>query len=48
VFNKAFLKDNILLSFRVTSLVLYNLEVVLSKLEVKPCTLTLPILEPTL
>jgi hypothetical protein len=48
VFNKAFLKDNILLSFRATGLVLYNLEVVLSKLEVKHCTLTLPVLGPTL
>jgi hypothetical protein len=48
VFNKAFLKDNILLSFRVTSLVLHNLKVVLFKLKVKPCTLILPTLEPTL
>jgi hypothetical protein len=48
VFNRAFLKDNILLSFRVTGFVLHNLEVVLSKLEVKPCTLTLPALGPTL
>jgi hypothetical protein len=48
VFNKVFLKNNILLSFRVTSLVLYNLEVVLSKLKVKHYTLTLLILGPTL
>jgi hypothetical protein len=48
VFNKAFWKDNILLSFRATGLVLHNLEVVLSKLEVKHCTLTLPVLGPTL
>jgi hypothetical protein len=48
VFNRAFLKDNILLSFRATSFVLHNLEVVLSKLKVKPRTLTLPTLGPTL
>ena len=48
VFNRAFLKDNILLSFRATSLVLHNLEVVLSKLKVKPYTLTLPALRPNL
>ena len=38
VFEKAFLKDNILSSFWATSLVLDNLEVVLLKLEVKPFT----------
>jgi hypothetical protein len=48
VFNRAFSKDNILSSFRATSLVPHNLEVVLSKLEVKPRTLTLPALGPTL
>ncbi|KAF1932535.1 uncharacterized protein M421DRAFT_416160, partial [Didymella exigua CBS 183.55] len=44
VFNQAFLKDNVLSSFRATSLVLDNLEVVLLRLKVKPCTptLTLP------
>ena len=47
VFDKAFLRDNIVLSFRATSLVLYNLEVVLSKLKVKPCTLTPPAQGPT-
>ncbi|KAF1924062.1 uncharacterized protein M421DRAFT_425075 [Didymella exigua CBS 183.55] len=39
----AFLKDNILSSFRATSLVPDNLEVVLLRLEVKPCTLTPPL-----
>jgi hypothetical protein len=48
VFNRAFSKDNILLSFRATGLVPHNLEVVLSKLEVKPRTPTLPALGPTL
>jgi hypothetical protein len=43
----AFLSNNIRLSFRATSLVLDNLEVVLSKLKVKPCTLTLLALGPT-
>jgi hypothetical protein len=47
VFNKAFLKKNILLSFRATSLVLHNLDVVLSRLEVQPRTLLLPALGPT-
>jgi hypothetical protein len=47
IYNKAILKSNILLSFRATSLVLLDLEVVLSKLEVKPCTLTLLALGPT-
>jgi hypothetical protein len=42
-----FLSNNIRLSFRATSLVLDNLEVVLSKLKVKPCTLTLLALGPT-
>jgi hypothetical protein len=36
----AFLSNNIRSSFRATGLVLDNLEVVLSKLEVKPCTPT--------
>src|SRR5690349_10362587 len=44
VFNKAFLKANILLSFRATSLVPSDLLVVLSKLDVKPRTLLLPLL----
>jgi hypothetical protein len=48
VYNRAILKSNILSSFRVTSLVLLNLEVVLLKLKVKPCTLTLLALGPTL
>ena len=43
VFNKAFLKANILLSFRATSLVPSNLLVVLSKLDVKVRTLTPPL-----
>jgi hypothetical protein len=41
VYNRAILKSNILSSFRATSLVLLDLEVVLLKLKVKPCTLTL-------
>jgi hypothetical protein len=44
---RAFLSNNIRSSFRATSLVLDNLEVVLSKLKVKPCTLTLLALGPT-
>jgi hypothetical protein len=44
VFKKAFLKANILLSFRATSLVPSDLLVVLSKLNVKPRTLSLPLL----
>jgi hypothetical protein len=47
VHKRAFLSNNIRLSFRATGLVLDNLEVVLSKLEVKPCTPTPPALEPT-
>jgi hypothetical protein len=47
VYNRAILKSNILSSFRATSLVLLDLEVVLSKLKVKPCTLTLLALRPT-
>jgi hypothetical protein len=47
VYNKAILKSNILLSFRATSLVLLNLEVVLSRLKVKPRTLTPPLPRPT-
>jgi hypothetical protein len=47
VYKKAVLKSNILLSFQATSLVLLDLEVVLLKLEVKPCTPTLPLLGPT-
>jgi hypothetical protein len=46
--NKAFLKSNILLSFRATSLVLLDLEVVLLKLKVKPYTLTPPAPGPTI
>jgi hypothetical protein len=46
--DKAFLKSNILLSFRATSLVLLDSEVVLSKLEVKPCTPTLLAPGPTI
>ena len=44
VFKKAFLKANILLSFRVTSLVPSNLLVVLLKLNIKVRTLTLLLL----
>ena len=44
VFKKAFLKANILLSFRATGLVPSNLLVVLLKLDVKPCMLLLPFL----
>jgi hypothetical protein len=47
VYNKAILKSNILSSFQATSLVLLDLEVVLSKLEVKPCMLTPPAPGPT-
>jgi hypothetical protein len=47
VYKCVFLSNNIRLSFRATSLVLDNLEVVLSKLKVKPCTLTLLALGPT-
>ena len=43
VFEKAFLKANILLSFRATGLVPNNLLVVLSKLNVKLRTLTPPL-----
>jgi hypothetical protein len=45
--NKAFLKNNILLSFRATGLVPNNPDVVLSGLEVQPRTPTLPALGPT-
>ena len=45
VFNKAFLKANILLSFKATGLVPNNPLVVLSKLDVKIRTLTPPLLE---
>jgi hypothetical protein len=47
VYNRAILKSNILSSFRATSLVLLDLEVVLLKLKVKPYTLTLLALGPT-
>jgi hypothetical protein len=47
VYNRAILKSNILSSFKATSLVLLDLEVVLLKLKVKPYTLTLLALEPT-
>jgi hypothetical protein len=47
VYNKVILKSNILSSFRATSLVLLDLEVVLLKLKVKPYTLTLLALGPT-
>jgi hypothetical protein len=43
VFKKAFLKANILSSFRATGLVPSDLLVVLSKLNVKPRTLLLPL-----
>ena len=45
VFNKAFLKANILLSFKATGLVPNNPLVVLLKLNVKIRTLTPPLLE---
>jgi hypothetical protein len=48
VYNRAILKSNILSSFRATSLVPLDLEVVLLKLKVKPCTPTPPALGPTL
>jgi hypothetical protein len=47
VYNRAILKSNILSSFRATSLVLLDLEVVLLKLKVKPYILTLLALGPT-
>jgi hypothetical protein len=47
VFEKAFSKGNITLSFRATSLVLDNLEVVLLRLKVKPFTPSLPLIGPT-
>jgi hypothetical protein len=47
IFNKALSKNNILSSFRATGLVPHNLDVVLSRLEVQPRTLTLPALGPT-
>ena len=47
MYNKAILKNNILLSFRATGLVLLSLEVVLLRLEVKPCTPTPPLAGPT-
>jgi hypothetical protein len=47
VYKRVFLSNNIILSFRATGLVLDNAEVVLSKLEAKPRTLTLLALGPT-
>jgi hypothetical protein len=47
VYNRAILKSNILSSFRATSLVPLDPEVVLSKLKVKPCTPTPPAPGPT-
>jgi hypothetical protein len=47
VYNRAISKSNILSSFRATGLVPLDPEVVLLKLEVKPCTPTLPALGPT-
>ena len=47
IFNKAFLKNNILSSFQATSLVLHNPDVVLSRLKVQPRTPTPPALGPT-
>jgi hypothetical protein len=44
VFKQAFLKANIIASFKVTRLVPNNLLVVLLKLDVKVYTLTLPLL----
>jgi hypothetical protein len=48
VYDKVILKSNILSSFQATGLVPLDLEVVLSKLEVKPRTLTPLALGPTL
>jgi hypothetical protein len=47
VYNKAILKSNILLSFQATGLIPLNPEAVLLRLEVKPRTLTPPLLGPT-
>jgi hypothetical protein len=47
-FKRAFIKDNIYLSFRGASLVLFNLEVVLLKLSIKLCTPIPPAVEDTL
>jgi hypothetical protein len=47
VFDKAFSKDNIQSSFQATGLVLYNPEVVISRLEVRPCTPSPPPPGPT-
>jgi hypothetical protein len=44
IFEKVFSKANILSSFRATSLVPSDLSVVLSKLDVKPRTLSPPVL----
>ena len=46
--NKVFIKENIYRSFRGTSLVLFNLEAVLSKLNVRLYTLSLPAAATTL
>jgi hypothetical protein len=47
-FKKVITKENICAGFRGARLVLYNLEAVISKLNVVLCTLTLPKLENTL
>jgi hypothetical protein len=47
-FKKAMTKENICAGFRGAGLVLHNLEVVISKLNVVLCTLTLPKPEDTL
>ena len=47
-FKKLIIKENICISFRGTSLVLYNLEAVLLKLNIVLYTLILPKLENTL
>jgi UDP-N-acetylglucosamine pyrophosphorylase len=47
VYKRVFLSNNIILSFRATSLVPDNAEVVLSKLKAKPRTPTPPALGPT-
>ena len=46
-FYKAFTESNICLSFRATSLVLFNLDAVLLKLNIVVCTLLLPAEQPT-
>jgi len=46
-FNKAFKESNICLGFSATSLVPFNLDAVLLRLDVVVCTLSLPAKQPT-